>query len=411
MEEAFTNKMVLFLKLLVIVIFSRLSLLFIGYIGLNTFPMYDVVKDKIQSDTNLINLSPSLGGSRKLKLDDFIKFDSGFYLQIADSGYPKITMAESTSATRISFFPLYPLLIRVMNLLHISSNNLINALILSNLLLCLALYYIYRICEHRGFQKSEIYLVLVLILCYPSSIFYSIPYTESLFLLLCAGTIYYSIKGNYLIASIFAGLSAISRFPGVVNIAYIFFMMLSENELKLDKSKHIKKIITYMIISIIPITIYFCYMKYLTGDFLAPLHDVGNWGRKLSIPFKSYFYYILHPYFFYSGNWNNGLISFVIATVILILLCYYIIVNFRKLDVRQWIFFIYGFLIIAVPFSNFGSGLVSIPRYLMVSIPIYIYIVELYREREFIFSGYLFLFASLNALMTIGYFNGYYFVV
>lgn len=407
MEKNFTNSIVLVLKILIIVIISRLTLCFAGYIGMNTFPMHDAIKDSSSLNNN-ISMPSDI---RKIKLEDFIKFDSGFYFQIADNGYPKVNMSQSSSATSISFFPLYPLLIRAMKLLHISSSNLINSLILSNVLLVFALYYIYRICEERGFHKKEIYFVLALILCYPYSIFYSVPYTESLFLFLSAATIYYSIKGDYLKASIFAGFSAITRFPGFLNVAYVFFMLLSEEAFKTDTLKHIKKVIAYMIVSVIPITIYFSYMKYSTGDFLAPLHDVGNWGRTLSIPFKSYIDYILNPYFLYSGGWNNGLISFVIATAILLIFICYAIANYKKVTLKELVLFIYGFLIITIPFSNTGSGLVSIPRYLMVSIPLYLYIVELYRKREFIFIGYLFLFSALSAIVTIGYFNGYYFVV
>ncbi|MEA4826733.1 MAG: mannosyltransferase family protein [Clostridium sp.] len=407
MEKNFTNSMVLMLKILIVVIISRLALCFAGYIGMNTFPMYDSAENLgFQSGSTVISED-----IRKIKLEDFNKFDSGFYFQIADNGYPKVNMSQSTSATSISFFPLYPLLIRTMKLFNISNSNLINSLILSNVLLVLALFYIYRICEERGFHKKEIYFVLALILCYPYSIFYSVPYTESLFLFLSAATIYYSIKGDYLKALIFAGLSATTRFPGFLNVAYVFFMLLSEETFKTDTVKQIKKIIAYMIVSVIPITIYFSYMKYLTGDFLAPLHDVGNWGRKLSIPFKSYVDYLLNPYFFYSGGWNNGLISFVIATAILLIFIYYAVVNCKKITSKELILFIYGFLIITIPFSNTGSGLVSIPRYLMVSIPLYLYIVELYRKREFIFISYLFLFTALSAIVTIGYFNGYYFVV
>ena len=411
MKRNFTDNIVLIAKLFVIVLISRLALCFIGYLGINIFPMYETVKNKIPADTSVINLSGGVSGTNKITLPSFNKFDSGFYFQIVDNGYPKVNMANSTDATRISFFPLYPLLIKAMRLLGLGLNNIASALILSNILLVLALYYIFKICEDRGFERNEIYLVIALVLCYPSSIFYSVPYTESLFLFLSAATIYYATRGNYLNASIFAGLSSISRFPGVVNIAYVFFMLLVEEDFRVNTKNHIKKVIGYMSIALIPLVMYFSYMKYLTGDFLAPLHDVSNWGRKLSIPFRSYVHYILHPYFTSSGGWNNGLLSFVIATVVIILFVYYTVVNYKKLDPKQWVLLLYGFLVIVVPFSNFGSELVSIPRYLMVSIPMYIYIVELYRKREFIFSGYLYLFTALNALITIGFFNGYYFVV
>lgn len=404
MKRNFTVNIILILKILVLIFISRLSLYILGFISINTFPMYDSAKSDI---TNTIK-SPRL---KRISVEDFNKFDSGFYFQIADIGYPKVTMSESNSATRISFFPLYPLLIRAMRILNISSSNLINALILSNGLLLFALFYIYKICELRRFSRSETYFTLALILCYPSSIFYSVPYTESLFLCLSAATLYYSMKGRYINASIFAGLSAITRFPGFVNVMYIFLMMLSEINNKKNVTDQLKKIFMCMVISIIPISIYFSYMKYLTGDFLAPLHDVNNWGRKLSIPFKSYVDYIFNPYFLSSGGWNNGIISFCIATAVLGVFILYAILYFRKLTIKEVILLIYGFLVITIPFSNAGSDLVSIPRYLMVSIPMYFYIVELCKKYEFIFLGYLFLFTIFNALTTIGYFNGYHFVV
>lgn len=410
MKRNFTENLSLLLKLLMIALVSRLMICFVGYIGMNTFPMYETIKDQHTQSSLNMDFGITIFQSRKPKLEDFYKFDSGFYIQLADNGYPKIKMSENNSPTSISFFPLYPLLIRLMN--YFSNNNsVLNAMLISNILLIFSLYYIYKFCEIRGFHKKEIYLVILLILLYPTSLFYSVPYTESLFLCLSAATLYYCSLNNYTAAAIAAGLSAITRFPGFINIAYVFFIMLAELNLKFDTKKQLIQIFRNMIISILPITVYFSYMKYLTGDFLAPLHDVGNWSRKMSIPFKSYVDYIRNPYFFSSGSWNNGVVSFAIATSIISVFIIYLILNRRRMVKKEWIFFLYGFLLIVVPFSNVGSVLVSIPRYLMVSIPIYLYIVEFFRDKKFLFLSYVFLFSTLNTLMVIGYFNGYNFVV
>lgn len=404
LKKVLTNNMALLLKILILIFISRLSLCVLGFIGMNTFPMHNPAN----------NINSNISQKSRLKrisLEDFNKFDSGFYFQIVDSGYPKVKMSESTTATRISFFPLYPLLIKLVVSLHIFNAKLVAALFLSNSLLLFALFYVYKIGGLRGFKVNELYLILVLILCYPSSLFYSVPYTESLFLCMSAATIYYSMIRSYLTASIFAGLSSITRFPGFLNIAYVFFLMSSDIIHNKSFNKEFKKVLISMIIAILPILTYFSYMKYLTGDFLAPLHDVNNWGRKLSIPFKSYIQYISNPYFLSSGGWDNGIISFSIATSVLGLFVCYFALYFKTFDIKEYIFLIYGFLLILVPFSNSGSDLVSISRYLMVSIPIYFYAVKLCRKYPFIFLGYLFLFTTLNALITIGYFNGYYFVV
>lgn len=411
MKRNFTENLSLLLKLLVIVLVSRLILFFVGYIGMNTFPMYETIKDQHAQSSLNMDFGITIFESRKPRLEDFYKFDSGFYIQLADNGYPRIKMSENNSPTVISFFPLYPLLIRIMNYFTNTNSSIFNALILSNILLVLSLYYIYKICQIRGFCKKEIYLVILLILLYPTSLFYSVPYTESLFLCLSAATLFYCSLRNYTAAAIAAGLSAITRFPGFINIAYVFFIMLVELNLRLDIKRQLTRILCYMAISILPITAYFSYMKYLTGDFLAPLHDVGNWSRKMSIPFKSYIDYVRNPYFFSSGSWNNGVVSFIIATSIIAVFIIYLIINRRRMVKREWLLLLYGFLLIVVPFSNVGSVLVSIPRYLMVSIPIYFYIVEFFRDKKFLFLSYVFLFSTLNTLMVIGYFNGYNFVV
>lgn len=411
MKRNFTDNLSLLLKLLTIVLVSRLIIYFVGYIGMNTFPMYHTIKDKQAQSSLDMDFGITINESRKPRLEDFYKFDSGFYIQISDYGYPKVKMSENHSPTSISFFPLYPLLIKAMHYVTKGSSSIFNALLLSNLLLILALYYIYILCEVRGFDKKEIYLVMLLILCYPTSIFYSVPYTESLFLCLSAATLYYCSLNNYAAASVAAGLSAITRFPGFINITYVFFVMLVDVNLKFSPIKQLTRIFRNMIISVIPITVYFSYMKYLTGDFLAPLHDVGNWSRKMSIPFKSYIDYIRNPYFYSSGSWNNGVVSFVIATSVIAVFIVYVILNRKRMDKKEWLFLFYGFLLIVVPFSNVGSALVSIPRYLMVSIPIYLYIVEFFRDKKLLFLSYVFLFTTLNTLMVIGYFNGYNFVV
>lgn len=85
MKRNFTDNIILILKILVLIFISRLSLYILGFISINTFPMYDSAKSDI---TNTIK-SPRL---KRISVEDFNKFDSGFYFQIADIGYPKVTM-------------------------------------------------------------------------------------------------------------------------------------------------------------------------------------------------------------------------------------------------------------------------------------------------------------------------------
>lgn len=87
--------------------------------------------------------------------------DFGHYQNIAQHGY---------NAVNAAFFPLWPLMLRAVG------GNVIAGMLLSNVLFYLALVVFYR---WRRDEQALWYLCL-----FPTSYFFSLPYSESLFLLL-----------------------------------------------------------------------------------------------------------------------------------------------------------------------------------------------------------------------------------
>ena len=95
-------------------------------------------------------------------LDSFFRWDSGWYKSIIQGGYSYNTEKQSN----VAFFPLYPILVKAIASLT-SLNVPISGLLLSNLCLILALFFVYKISNiylnKRGCEK-----VLILMLVFPT---------------------------------------------------------------------------------------------------------------------------------------------------------------------------------------------------------------------------------------------------
>jgi hypothetical protein len=309
------------------------------------------------------------------------------------------------------FFPLFPLLVFVFD--HLFKVNALTAgTILSNLFLMVSLYYVYGICKLKKIPEEYAQTAVLLLLIFPTSIFYAVPYTESLFLMLSAMSVFYSMRGNYLAAFVLGGLSSVTRNVGFINIAFTVGTILADRGFRRLERRDFK-LAGYLLLSMVPLTSFLVYMKILTNDFLAPLHEQSaNWDRKATIPFSNYFHYLAKPYFSGKGGWENGFISFWIINAVLLVFLAYLICNWKKFreDKHRLLFFIYGLGLILIPFSS-AEFLQSMPRYVMVVFPFYVYLVEVFQKRKAVLYSYLFFFFLLNVIYTICYFNGYFFVV
>lgn len=150
------------------------------------------------------------------------RWDTIWYLDIAENGY---NYNEDTLSS-VSFFPLYPLLIRI--LMIVTPNPLIAGLLISISCFLLSLIMLYRLTLLET-KSHEISLRATFMLAFfPTAIFLFTAYTESLFLLLSLIVVYEARSKRYWSAGIIGAVASAVRIPGILLLAIVFIEWLQD---------------------------------------------------------------------------------------------------------------------------------------------------------------------------------------
>ncbi|PZR56039.1 MAG: hypothetical protein DLM50_09480 [Candidatus Meridianibacter frigidus] len=207
--------------------------------------------------------------SRHLLLAVWGRWDAVHYLDIATIGY---------HGTDVAFFPLFPLLITMLG--RLTGSHLIAGLILSNVAFFFGLLYLYKWAEHefdRGVARRAIFYISI----FPTAVFFSAVYTESLFFALTVASFYYIREHKWLAAGIIGFLAALTRVEGVLLIVPFAMECYQSN-----RSSAVGILRPAISICLIPLGI-LCYMAWLwvlVGDPLAFSHVQSHWNRHLALP-------------------------------------------------------------------------------------------------------------------------------
>ena len=152
--------------------------------------------------------------------DAFIRYDSGWYYQIARNGYGFVAGGPSVGvgkAGKIAFFPLYPILMRYAGrLLGPADSDIYLGGILvawtSFALAMVALFYLARLDLPRRCAERAVLLTAV----FPFAFFFGLVYTESLFLLLTVLSFYGFRTRRWWLGGAAGALATATRVNGIL---------------------------------------------------------------------------------------------------------------------------------------------------------------------------------------------------
>jgi hypothetical protein len=155
-------------------------------------------------------LTAPIGGFGKLALSPLARWDSVWYLRVADQGY-------SDGGPEAAFFPLYPLLARGLGEVGGGSRGavLVAAYLVSLTALLGALVLFYRLVSlELGRRLAGPALLLLAV--FPGALYFGAPYSESLFLLASVGAFYAARTGRWPWAGACLAAAAVTRSAGVL---------------------------------------------------------------------------------------------------------------------------------------------------------------------------------------------------
>lgn len=280
-------------------VISRIAIFLIQYIGNLLIPDHDAgvfifCESKLEYSVLDQLVQHILGG--------FIRWDAQYFVHIVKHGY--------TFENTLAFFPLFPLVLRIVTfllspfLLLINEDSLIflAGLLINTLFFCLAALELYKL-SVQILSVELAYKSTVLFCFNPASIFFTAPYTESLYSYLTFKSmtnivcIYtkYSQTGAYIhfkdVASfvIPISLSTCTRSNGVLNVGFVGFFLLKICVVKIRRNKEfifsiiLKQtciIIVLCSICTVPFILFqvYCYRMFCTDFFFDMPEEIKQYA-------------------------------------------------------------------------------------------------------------------------------------
>ncbi|CAA9241591.1 MAG: hypothetical protein AVDCRST_MAG42-1732 [uncultured Chthoniobacterales bacterium] len=311
------------------------------------------------------------------------RWDAGWYHSIAEYGYHFSPGKQSNTA----FFPLYPMLMRVAHLMVPGTTDLswfIAGMIVSHAALLTALFYLVLLVR-IDFDQATATRTALYVLVFPTTVFLSAVYSESLFMAATAAAFYYARKNRWLVAGICAGAATLTRSPGILLGLPLLLEYLQQRNYRWRDIRPNVLALGLMPLCLAGLMLYF-YWRF--GNLLATRDAQLAWGHgwgSLTWPWKPFIRFFEHAFV------TNDMINVGFGALALSLTVF----AAMKLRLSYGVYAVSCYLFV----TAWGS-LDSIPRYMLAIFPAFIGLALLGRNRGFD-RAYLIAASGLGAFFMI----------
>lgn len=221
----------------------------------------------------------------------YCTFDCNWYLSIIKYGYthyPVIVDQSNLEQSNLAFSPLMPLMIKlfISPFILIFGDQFVGVIaltfgiILNNLLLLGSLH-LFRIYLNNKIDSTRLTILLIMFCLSPLNIYINSLYAESLYLFLCLLLVVQIESKKFHFGSFVMSLVSICKPQGVFFMPLFLYFMYSAKEVKTFHKP------IYLLISLLPVSLFFFYTYILTNDLFFYFHLQDNgWGFSLSKIFR-----------------------------------------------------------------------------------------------------------------------------
>jgi len=227
----------------------------------------------------------------------------------------------------------------------------------------------------QKYSKTTAFRTVILLLLSPAAFYYLAYYTESLFLLLTVLFLVSLSKKNFLFAG---AISLLATGTKVVGLAFPIMLLI----VIMGQSKKTVSHFLSLVISPLGAIVYMAYLYLTTSDPFIFIKSQTAFGRPVGL--------LAPPYAFsswiskvFAGNLPSYDSPFVYPVIVLELLfgiglVAFLIYTYNKIDSPSWLYVFLSFLPML-----FSGSLASLPRYILVMIPIPIFMAKSLSAKQF----------------------------
>ena len=199
------------------------------------------------------------------------RWDAVWYLRVAETGYGE-------SEARAAFFPLYPFLVRVLATPFGASPA---ALLVAAYAVALGAFLGALTLLHRlvsvELGRPLAHPTLLLLAVFPAALYFGAPYAESLFLLLSVGAFYAARTGRWAWAGACAAAAAATRNSGVLLMLPLALIWWSSHDRRPRDG-------AWILLAPLGLAAFALYLGVAEGDALRFVHAHEAWYRELKGP-------------------------------------------------------------------------------------------------------------------------------
>jgi len=220
----------------------------------------------------------------QLVMNQFAKWDSPHYMFIAENGY----VSEGDPANFLVFFPLYPLLVRLITLDFAYVN--LSGLIVANVSSVIAVVYLFKLAK-LDYSDSTAKKAVLYLSVFPTAYFMSAPFTEGLFLALVIASLYYARNNKWPLSGVLGLLATLTRLAGLLLLPVLVVEYFHQKNWKINAvdlklfwiSLPVFGFLTYLVINYVVTGGFFTFMEiervhwYQTLDPIAGLTGAVGW--------------------------------------------------------------------------------------------------------------------------------------
>lgn len=230
-------------------------------------------------------------------LDVFKRHDAYWYEKITTYGHEKITPdqlgkcdGKVIEQSYYAFFPLYPATVGVtMRAFSLKFNGA--AFILGIIYSCLAFIVFYIFAKLYTNDDQKAFYSTVILILFPFHYYFSMYYTESLYLLLLLGCFIAVHRKQIKLLAVLLGLLVLVR-PNAFLMTFPLLIYFFEKHYNLNIKQVFQRNwreylpLLVFLTAVVVMLAYMVYLKHMTGDFLAFKRAQRGWCNYTTFPWE-----------------------------------------------------------------------------------------------------------------------------